>query len=86
MMPNLLVTLQLANQVRALRRGGLTIALIAAQLGRTEAEILETHRMVGIGIANEPDEPARLPDNEVRAAARANWPMKMRQRYAKRKR
>jgi hypothetical protein len=77
------VTLQLANQVLKLRRQNMTVGLMAAELGRTEAEILETHRMLGIGIAGEIVDQQTSPTDEARAALRERIPKKWRGHYGK---
>ena len=81
----MLVTLQFAIQVLKLRRQNATVAQMAVALGRSEAEILDAHCMLGIAIADQDDDPTLL-DTANRAAARANWPMKWQQRYEKGKR
>ena len=53
------VTLQFANQVLKLRRQRMTVAQMAEALGRSEAEILDAHCMLGIAIADRDDDPPR---------------------------
>ena len=79
------ITTQLANRVLKLRREGMTVAQMALRLNRSESEILDAHRMLGIGIAGESVDQRTAPSDEKRAAARANWSMKWQQRYEKRR-
>lgn len=55
----MLVTLELATEVLKLRRQHVTVAKMAEALGRSEAEILDAHCMLGIAIADRDDEPPR---------------------------
>lgn len=76
------ITLQLANQVLKLRRQNLTVARMAEALGRSEAETLEAHRMLGIAIADRDDDPPRSrPSGPERAALRERIPKKWQGHY-----
>jgi len=77
------VTLKFADRVLKLRRQSVKVARMAEVLGRSEAEILEAHRMLGIGVAGEIVDQRTAPSDEKRVTARANWPMKWQQRYEK---
>jgi len=67
----MLVTLQLANEVRRLGRAGMNVGEIAVTLGRSEADIMETLRMLGVPLPGEhrtSDPPD--PSDDERAALR----------------
>jgi len=66
-----------AIQVLALRRRGLPVASIARELGRSEAEILAAHGMLGIAIADRDDEPKPRPTEAEREAMIERMPKKM---------
>ena len=58
-----------------LRRQGMTVTQMAEALGRPEAEIMEAHRMLGIAIADQDDDPPRSrPSGPERAALRERMP------------
>ena len=75
------VTLQLAQEVLKLRRQNVTVAQMAEALGRTEAEILDAHSMLGISIAGEIGDQRTAPSDEARAALRARTPKKWQSHY-----
>lgn len=74
------ITTRFAVDVRALRRQGMTVAGIVARLGQPEADVLEAHRMLGISIADQDDEPAPRPSDAEREAAIDRLPKKMQDR------
>ncbi len=72
---------RLAVQVLALRRRGMPIAQMAGELGRSEAEVMDAHRTLGIGIADRDDEPRpAMPTDAEREAAIDKMPKKMQDR------
>jgi hypothetical protein len=81
-LPDMPITLQFANQVIALRRQRMTVAQMAETLCRSEAEILDAHCMLGLGIADRDDDPPRsTPSDEERAALRERIPKKWQGHY-----
>jgi hypothetical protein len=76
----MLVTLQLANQVRRLGRDGLTITQIAVRLALPEAAILETLSMLGLPLPGETIEERIGPTDEERATLRATMPKRWQDR------
>jgi hypothetical protein len=78
------VTLQLAMQLQKLRH--LTVAQAAERLRLPQRDIEEACRMLALPMAHDPEPPLQGPDDGDRVAARANWPMKWRQRYEKARR
>lgn len=74
------ITTRFAVDVRSLRRQGMTVAEIAAHLGQPEADVLEAHRMMGIGIADLDDQPAPRLSDAQREAAIDRLPKKMQER------
>ena len=73
----MLATLQLANEVRRLGRAGMNVGEIAATLGRSEADIMETLRMLGVPLPGEhrTSDPPNPPD-AARDALREKMPKK----------
>jgi ribosomal protein L30/L7E len=68
------VTLHFANAVRRLGRVGMNVEEIAATLGRPEANIMETLRMLGLPLPGECVEFDLTPSPDERAALRDRIP------------
>jgi hypothetical protein len=74
------VTLQLVMKLQRLRH--LTPGEAAARLGVAVAEVEAACRMLSLAMASEPDAAVQQRTDEAeRAAARANRPRKMQERY-----
>ncbi len=76
----MLVTIQLANDVRRLGRDGMTVNAIAATLRRPVSDIMETLRMLGLPLPGETVEERAAPTEEERAAVHAKMPKKWQDR------
>ena len=80
----MLVTLQLANEVRRLGRAGMNVGEIAETLGRPAADIMETLRMLGLPLPgrHRTSDPPNPPD-AAHAALREKMPKRWQDRRDK---
>jgi hypothetical protein len=74
------ITVHFALQVLALRREYKTVAQIAAELHRTEDEVLKAHKYMGVGVAMEEDQPPRRPPARIVGSLRGGTTKSLRSR------